>query len=281
MTVFNINRAYGMKNVNALDNSALLKHASSVFSESAHQSTSARYTQIPTIHIVDALRNEGWMPVSAAETKVRDESKKGYAKHLLRFRHTNDITRTLNVQDKISEIVLLNSHDGTSSYQLHAGIFRLACANGMIVADSTLQKQCVRYSGNIIGNVIEGLYSIVEDLPAVNAQIENYKSITLNTEEQHALAQAGMALRWEEGESPVKPEQVVQINRREDTANDLWTAFNRIQENILRGGLRGLKRDALGRVKRVTTREVKSVTENVRLNKALWVLADEMAKLKA
>ena len=118
-------------------------------------------------------------------------------------------------------------------------------------------------------------------MPAVNAQIENYKSITLNTEEQHALAQAGMALRWEEGESPVKPEQVVQINRREDTANDLWTAFNRIQENILRGGLRGLKRDALGRVKRVTTREVKSVTENVRLNKALWVLADEMAKLKA
>lgn len=278
---FNINRSYGMNNVKALDNGALLKYAPSVFSESSHQSTSARYTQIPTIHIVDALKNEGWMPVSAAETKVRDQSKKGYAKHLLRFRHTNDITRTLNVQDKLSEIVLLNSHDGSSSYQLHAGIFRLVCANGMIVADSTLQKQCVRHSGDIIGNVIEGLYSIIDDLPEVNAQIENYKNITLNTEEQNALALAGIALRWEEGKSPVKPEQVTQINRREDTSNDLWTVFNRIQENILRGGLRGLKRDELGRAQRVTTREVKSVTENVRLNKALWVLADEMAKMKA
>lgn len=274
------NRAFNMKNVAAMENGVLFKHAPSVFAEAAHESTSARYTQIPTIHIVDALRNEGWMPVSASETRVRDESKKGYAKHLLRFRHVNDIARSLNVQDKFSEIVLLNSHDGTSSYQLHAGIFRLACANGMIVADSTLQKQCVRHSGDIIGNVIEGVYSIVEDLPEVNAKIENYKNIVLSTGEQHALARAGMAMRWDD-EAPVQPDQVVKVNRREDASNDLWTVFNRMQENILRGGLRGLTHDAKGRIKRTTTREVKSVTENVRLNKALWTLADEMAKLKA
>lgn len=274
------NRAYRMGNVGALNDAQLLKNAPSVFADVAHASTSDRYTQIPTIQIVEALRGEGWMPVFAAETQVRDESKRGYAKHLLRFRHIDDIARTLNVQDKFSEIVMQNSHDGKSTYQLHAGVFRLACSNGMIVADSTLQKQCVRHSGEIIGNVIEGVYSIVNDLPAVNDKIEAYKQIVLSTEEQHILAKAGMELRWGDGAAPVTPDKVIRVNRGSDRSDDLWTVFNRMQENILRGGLSGYIRDANGHPKRTTTREVKSVTENVRLNKALWLLADEMAKLK-
>lgn len=275
------NRAYRMGNVGALTDAQLLKNAPSVFADVAHASTSDRYTQIPTIQIVEALRGEGWMPVFASETRVRDESKKGYAKHLLRFRHTDDIARTLNVQDKFSEIVMLNSHDGTSSYQLSAGIFRLACSNGMIVADSTLQKQSVRHSGEIIGNVIEGVYSIVNDLPLVDEKVEAFKQIILSTEEQHILAKAGMELRWEAGAAPVTPDKVIRVNRGSDRSDDLWTVFNRMQENILRGGLSGYIRDANGHPKRTTTREVKSVTENVRLNKALWLLADEMAKLKS
>lgn len=278
-TMLSINRCYGLKTVNPLENLDLMKRAPSVFADAAHQSTSQRYTQIPTIQIVEALRGEGWMPVLASESRVRDESKKGYAKHLLRFRHLDDINRNLNVNDKFSEIVMLNSHDGTSSYQLHAGIFRLACSNGMVVADSTLEKQCVRHSGDIIGNVIEGVYSIVNDLPTVNEKIESYKSISLSQEEQHILARSGIALRWDE-KVPVTESTVIQIRRNEDKGNDLWTVFNRMQENLIRGGLNGYTRDGTGRPKRTKTREVKSVNENVRLNKALWLLADEMAKLK-
>lgn len=277
----NISRQMGMKNVSTLDDAALLKKAPSVFADVAHESTSARYTQIPTIQIVDALRGEGWMPVYAAETNVRNESKKGYAKHLLRFRHADDISRTLNVQDKFPEIVMLNSHDGSSSYNLSAGIFRLACSNGMIVADSTLEKQCVRHSGEIIGNVIEGVYSIVNDLPLVHEKVDAFKNISLNAAEQHAFAKASMALRWDEDNMPVTPDKVIAPNRYEDRSNDLWTTLNRVQENIIRGGLRGYSRDSLGRPKRTTTREVKSVAENVRLNKALWLLADEMLKMKS
>jgi hypothetical protein len=45
----------------------------------------------------------------------------------------------------------------------------------------------------------------------------------------------------------------------------------------MRGGQRG--RAASG--KRVTTRPVQSIDNNVKLNRALWILADEMAKLKS
>lgn len=278
--MISVNRAMNMKNVTALDNGVLLKAAPSVFAEMAHDSRSPRYKQIPTIQVVDALRTEGWMPVFASETKVRDESKRGYAKHLLRFRHANSIQRSLNVNDKFPEIVLLNSHDGTSSYQLHAGIFRLVCSNGMIVSDTALQKQVVRHSGDIVGNVIEGVYSIVEELPEVMDKIEGYKAIALSNEEQNILAKAAINLRWDE-EAPVQPSEIIKVRRSADIGNDLWTVFNRAQENMIKGGLNGWTRDGKGRPKRTTTREVKSVSENVRLNKSLWTLAEEMAKLKA
>jgi hypothetical protein len=50
-----------------------------------------------------------------------------------------------------------------------------------------------------------------------------------------------------------------------------------VQENALRGGQAG--RSALGR--RLHTRPVASIDRSVSLNRALWVLAEEMRKLKA
>ena len=63
----------------------------------------------------------------------------------------------------------------------------------------------------------------------------------------------------------------------DDRAPDLWTTFNRVQENIIKGGVRG--RNATG--KRVTTRAVNGIDQDIKLNRALWVLAEEMRKLKA
>jgi hypothetical protein len=50
-----------------------------------------------------------------------------------------------------------------------------------------------------------------------------------------------------------------------------------VQENALRGGQPG--RGAKGR--RLHTRPVTSIDRSVSLNRALWVLTEEMRKLKA
>jgi len=63
--------------------------------------------------------------------------------------------------------------------------------------------------------------------------------------------------------------------RFEDRGNDLWTTFNRIQENLMRGGLSGHNRNG----RRLTTRPIAGVSENVRLNRALWTLTERMAQL--
>jgi hypothetical protein len=107
------------------------------------------------------------------------------------------------------------------------------------------------------------------------------KALELQTEEQQAFATAALTLRYgerTEGEPPV-PITAGQLNeprRIEDAGFSLWTTFQRVQENALRGGLLG--RTAQGR--RMHTREVASIDRGVGLNRALWVLAEEMRKLK-
>ncbi|EEG85152.1 hypothetical protein PROPEN_03521 [Proteus penneri ATCC 35198] len=85
----------------------------SVFSEEKHESRSDRYTYIPTITLLDSLQNEGLYPFFACQTRVRDSSRKMHTKHMLRLRRHDQITGV-----QVPEIILLNSHDGTSSLNL-------------------------------------------------------------------------------------------------------------------------------------------------------------------
>jgi hypothetical protein len=54
-----------------------------------------------------------------------------------------------------------------------------------------------------------------------------------------------------------------------------------VQENTLKGGLRGRVLDANGRPQRRTTREVAGIDQSRSLNRALWMLTERMAEIKA
>jgi len=264
------------KNSNALrspaplDNSQLFRIAPSIFANEAHESRSARYTYIPTIDVLDGLRKEGFQPFFVAQSRSRIEGKSEFTKHMLRLRQVGEIEKA-----EANEIILINSHDGTSSYQMMAGCFRFVCQNGMVCGD-VVEDIRVRHKGNIIHNVIDAAYTIVDDFETVTESIDNMKSTLLLPEEQEIFATAALSLKYDENEAPITPNQLLGTRRIADRNPDVWSNFNRIQENLLRGGLRG--RTASGA--RTTTREVKSIDNNVKLNKALWILADGMRQLK-
>ena len=94
--------------------------APSIFAGSAHESRSERYTLIPTIDVLNGLRKEGFQPFMVMQTKVRAEGKREHAKHMIRMRHADQTE-----QGEWNEIVLVNSHDGTSSYQMFGGVLSL------------------------------------------------------------------------------------------------------------------------------------------------------------
>lgn len=253
----------------ALSNEQIAYHAPSVMATQAHESRGERYSFIPTIQVIDGLRAEGFQPYEIRQTKVRDAGKREHTKHMVRLRHASSI-----VADEVPEIILLNSHDGSSSYQIMSGVFRFVCSNGLIAGDM-FNNIKVRHSGNVVGDVIEGATRVLEDAKQIGSRIDEYKSITLNYDEQQAFARSALQIRWGD-EQPVQASRLLQPSRWQDRQDDLWTVYNRVQENMMKGGVPG--RSATGR--RTTTRAVGGVTENVKLNKALWTLADTMAALK-
>lgn len=266
----------GLGYARPLTDEEIMRTAPAIYADAAHGSRSDRYAYIPTRDLVAGLRNEGFLPVKVSQARAREEDRAGYAKHLIRFRREDQLAAA-----EAREVVLLNSHDGSSGFRLMAGVFRLVCANGLIVGQADNEIR-IRHSGNAVGQVIEGAYSVVKDFDRVAEQIEGMKALTLQPEQRLAFAKAAAALRFDNPEEcGIAADRIIRPRRTEDQRPDLWTTFNVAQENIIRGGLRGWRTDANGRQARATTREVKGIDQNVALNRGLWVLAAEMQKLAA
>jgi hypothetical protein len=137
----------------------------------------------------------------------------------------------------------------------------------------------IPHKGNVADRVVSSAYEVLDGFTRVVEEREAMQALTLNPGEQAAFARSALALRFDTDDkpAPITESQVLTVRRSEDRANDLWTVTNRVQESLVRGGING--RLANGR--RAATRAVQGIDQNVRLNRALWVLADEMRKLKA
>jgi hypothetical protein len=278
-----INRYNIKRNAEPLTEDQMRQYSPSIFADAAHDSRSARYTYIPTIDVVRGLVKEGFHPVSVRQSRTRDESRQDFTKHMIRFRR--DGAQYAAVGDTLPEVVLVNSHDGTSSYQLDAGLFRLVCLNGMVVNSGTIAKVKVPHKGDVLGQVIEGAFEVIDASVKALEAPRQWSQLQLAAPEKMALAEAAHVLRFADAEgnveTPIRPDQMLQRRRYDDTGSDLWTTFNTIQENTIKGGLHAIGRDANNRPRRVTTRAVNGIDQDVKLNKALWVLAERMAQLKA
>ena len=279
----------------ALDNGGLseeqMQHnVKSIFAEQAYHAMSDRYRFYPTIEAVRALKQEGFIVLECSENRARKEDKNGFQKHMLTLIH-RDTPRLDRVGDTLFTIRMLNGHDGSSAYKLIPSIIELRCLNGMTASrpastfgeDTAIEPISVRHSKYTIDEVIDASYRVTDAIPRIADSIQEMKAFDMNERDQIAFARAALEYRWaseveqdENGKvlkitstAPVTPEQLLRPRHGEDTSK-LYSTLNVVQEHIIRGGDRGVNRN--GGV--TTTREVNSVTENTRLNRALWVLAE-------
>lgn len=260
----------------ALTNSQIWNTAPSVFATEPHDRVSNRYGFAPTIELVEAFREEGWFPVQVSQSRSRDPSRHEFTRHLIRF---NRVLEPLVLGDSVAELVLLNSHDGSSSYQIYAGLYRVLCSNGMVVQEGHGADIRVRHSQKAIQQAVTATYQLVDRLPEIEASLARFRSIDLSGEEQIIFAEASLTVRYGENwraTSPIMPHSLLQTRRLADAEPSLWSVFNRVQENLMKGGLGGYS--ITGR--QVVTRPIGSVSENVRVNRALWSLANRLHQLK-
>jgi hypothetical protein len=263
------------RNDAGMTNDQLRAAAPSIFATQPWEGMSARYTFIPTSDVVEKMRAEGFIPVSAIQSRTRIEGKGDFTKHQIRFRDSRNVMLTRHVGQVYGELVLTNAHDGGSRYVIDAGLLRLACLNGLMVDAGTITPVSMKHTGGTDG-IIEASFEVIEQMPKALESIESFQALRLDAPQRQVYATAALELKYDAGEAPIMADQLLNARRYDDRGDSLWQTFNVVQENLVGGGVRGRNVETNRRVK---TRPVTGIAENTRLNKALWTLTAEMAKL--
>ncbi len=290
MQTVEYNRATGRRVVRARPGESLTiedmrRSLPSIFAEDKHISRSDRYVYISTEEMLDRLMAGGFLPVEARTALPRDVSRTGHAKHLLRFRSRSELYKPENTfrGEAAYEVILRNAHDGTGAYGMYAGLIRYVCENGLVVADGTVSMIRVMHTGNrkwLMDRVLAGAHAIVERGPAVADKIKLWRTLELDESERAAFAKAAHQLRFGKPDGQVtmiKPEQLIIPRRTADVGSSLWNVFNVVQENAVRGGLEGRSTNTM---RRITTRSISSIEDDIRINRQLWELAERVGVRK-
>lgn len=270
---------------NALTISEIQHRAPSVFATQPHHAVSTSYRFIPTISMLETLISKGWQVTQAGEHNVRNASKKGYQKHMLRLRHPDAPL----INDSELNLIIMNSHDRTSAFRFYAGLYRFVCANGLVTGENLVTPISVKHVGYRAENVIEASYRILDSVPKITTAVQSMASIDLTQTEREAFAHAALVAKYGiqkdengiEKPLPFKPHHALYVRRANDQKSDLWSTFNVVQENLIKGGLRTRQRtDNHYRTTTRTLRAVSSISEQTKLNQALWTLAEALKTQK-
>lgn len=234
------------------------------YAEAPHEKLSSRYAFLPTSAVIDTMDRAGFTVVEARQSKSRKRLP-AYAPHALRFRQR---CTEVYVGEVVPEILVLNSHDGSSAYHVRIALYRAICTNGMIVSDNAFPAWKVTHRGNAAAEVLEAAMSLVGRFKEVGMLVEQMRSTFLTEARRLSFASDALRLRYPD-ELPgtaVAPADLLKPGRVEDEGTDVWRTMNVVQEHIIRGGVE--RRTASNRV--VQMRGIRAIREDVRLNVGIW-----------
>ena len=242
------------------------RQAPAVFATAPSERLSQKYIFIQTQRVLEGLASAGFVPTEARQWLGR-RSNPLHARHMIRLRRQCE---TVALHECVPEVIFLNSHNGTSGYQLRVGIFRALCTNGLIVSAALFPAFCVSHRKDVVDEAIAGALSLAARFDELGSLIERMEQRRLTCGEQMHFAEQAMQLRYPVlAEAGVIPSELLACHRVEDDGPDLWRTFNRVQENLLRGGFR--KYSSTGRM--TSARRIRSIREDVRINGGLWDLS--------
>ena len=259
-----------MKTQSFITKDDIRRAAPVAFAEKPTRDVSSQYVFANTETVVDDLAKFGWLPTSASQRTARKGVESKFSPHMIKFANPDIVVEG---EDGLSwpEIILKNRHDGLGSFQFMAGMFRLVCSNGLVIATANFGSVKIAHKGYSFNELREIVGKRVESLPQVIGTMNQMKERELTGAEKHRLALDAVLLR--SGIKPTskdaksfKPEaglikSILTPVRKQDNSNDLWSVFNTVQEKAVKGGfqLNGRR-----------TKGITSFEKDLQLNQALF-----------
>ena len=244
--------------------------APSVFTKHGASNVSEKYSHIPTERVMDDMAALGWNVVDAKEIKARKNQ--GFQKHMLIFANPEIVISGVDGDTVFPRILLTNSHDGKNAFTFKAGLFRLVCSNGLVIADEQFGEMKIRHMGYDFEALQKLITDMVEKLPLTVESMNQFKNKQLSEEQKQKFALEALGLRFDTENKTFNVQDFLTPTRKEDEGSDLWSVFNLVQEKLVNGMF-----DYRSASKTRKARRIKNFQQDVALNTDLYKLALQYA----
>ncbi len=221
--------------------SELREIAPSIFTKKGSDNTSSKYSHIPTDTVIKDLELLGWNVVDAKEVKARKQV--GYQKHLVVFRNNDVVINGKDGDTVYPQILLTNSHDGKNSFSFQAGLFRMICENGLVIATKQFENYKIRHMGYDFETLQGVIKDMISNLDLTVESMNKMKETELTEEQTLDFAKQLLETRVASSKNLFNDSAVFEVlkpQRKQDKGNGLWEVFNRVQENIVEGNFQYL-----------------------------------------
>lgn len=245
--------------------------APNAFARTHDGKRSDRYSFVPTEKIIQNMDEIGWGVSKAVMPKARKENTKEFGKHMISFRNRNGVgipdPRIRGIGDHVAtihpELLVINSSNGSSRLEVQAGLFALICGNGLVISIGTFGSISLKHSGFDPETAYELVSDFTNRMNAIPEKIERFRSVELDRNRQMEYATEAARIRW--GDNIPDANTLLIPKRSEDTGNDLWTVYNKVQEHVIQGGQKLGHRAA---------RTLTNIDKSVDINSRLWDLTE-------
>jgi hypothetical protein len=223
------------------------------------ENVTEKYKFISTAQFIEDVQSFGYSMVKAVGPKH------GLGKHWMSFSHP-DLKSIPGTELRIGAT---NAHDGSAAFTTFIEMLELVCTNGL-VAHRTQAEFRVVHRGYAIDKVKAALDETRHQVGAVVNQVQLMKNTQVDALGVFEFIQSAKQLREVQ---PLNAGELTKARHRLQAEDTAWNVFNRAQEALIKGGYRTLNLDTGKEGSRA--REVKAVSEQLRINKQLWKLAAE------
>jgi hypothetical protein len=209
---------------------------------------------IPTLDVITKLQDEGWQLSGVAEQRGKNRK---ITSNYVQLQHPDFAVQNSKGKDEaFTSITLSNSCNGNRPLQMSLGLFRQVCTNGLIRFDQHAETEKIKHIEVNARDLDRFVVSMNGKASQLLTEVNEMKHKGLSLEDMRKLAHEAARLRYNNLDD-INIDDLLIVNRVEDESNDLWTIFNRIQENL--------------------THDVKNISEDIRLNQQLFSLVESFA----
>ena len=194
-----------------------------------HNSVTKRYNPIQASQVGEVMAANGLTLTSLKTGIARHADKLDFQRTFARYRGP-EIAPGLYL-----DIIHDSKKMGRGVDKLLVGIYRLICTNGLVVGSNFFEHK-IRHAGNTKSSLDQGIKSALATTERLSKLILNMQTVQLNPSQVAEFESYALKLVVPENAQNVQS-NLLKIRRDADRGGDLWSVFNVIQENIMRGNV--------------------------------------------